>query len=380
MILKDRLAVLIPDAGDIDPYGVLSCLAQVPGLRIHGISRLKWPSARFSRYWSSFHIMPDDGEMTLLDSIAKIVHEEKIDIVLPVSEAGIRFISCHRQRLSDIVALAHTCPCDRFDIAADKWLLAEFMAKHAIPHPATILVKNKITVMEQIDQISFPVLLKPRKDHGSGNNIVYLNDQSSLLDFIEKHPELSENYILQNFIYGQQDRDCSVLCENGEILAYTIQQPYIAKNPPFGAATAIKFIQDDQTLRVVQQLVTSLSWHGIANVDLIFDERDQQVKVLEMNTRYWLTLVGSLAAAVNFPYLACLAGLGKTFENTQYELRVFCLALASVKQLINKFTRRDEPMPFRITAFRITDTSWPYVFSDPLPFIVQNLRRIIDRF
>ena len=45
----------------------------------------------------------------------------------------------------------------------------------------------------------------------------------------------------------------------------------------------------------------ALKWSGIVNIDFIYDENDKQAKILEVNPRYWQSLLGSLFAGVNFP-------------------------------------------------------------------------------
>src|SRR2546428_697479 len=71
----------------------------------------------------------------------------------------------------------------------------------------------------------------------------------------------------------------------------------------------------------------ALKWSGIVNIDFIYDENDKQAKILEVNPRYWQSLLGSLFAGVNFPYLVSVSKLVPAFicrgstHNLQFRIR-----------------------------------------------------------
>jgi predicted ATP-grasp superfamily ATP-dependent carboligase len=64
-----------------------------------------------------------------------------------------------------------------------------------------------------------------------------------------------------------------------------------------------------------ESLISELGWSGVANIDMRFDARHHMPLVLELNGRYWLSLLGSLNAGVNFPLLACEICLGELRAN-----------------------------------------------------------------
>jgi predicted ATP-grasp superfamily ATP-dependent carboligase len=61
-----------------------------------------------------------------------------------------------------------------------------------------------------------------------------------------------------------------------------------------------------------------LKFCGVALIDLRNNNQDDHIKVLEINPRYWGSLIGALSAGVNFLYFACLSGLGIPFDHPDY--------------------------------------------------------------
>lgn len=132
-----------------------------------------------------------------------------------------------------------------------------------------------------------------------GAGIVFFTNQAELEQFL-RNQEDSADFIIQEFIQCY-DLSCSVLCRNGEILAYTIQRGVIPGRERFQPPAGIEFVHQEQVIKNVKRLMQALKWSGIVNIDFIYDENDKQAKILEVNPRYWQSLLGSLFAGVNFP-------------------------------------------------------------------------------
>ena len=117
--------------------------------------------------------------------------------------------------------------------------------------------------------------------------------------------------------------------------------------------------------------MSALNWSGVANVDLRVDA-EGQIQILEVNPRYWGSLLGSLAAGVNFPYLSCLAGLNVTFPPP---------VAAPVRFVIKHRLWKPFPPPRRrasdpaLTDLTLAESIWRHTLRDPLPDIFYLLRR-----
>jgi predicted ATP-grasp superfamily ATP-dependent carboligase len=243
-----------------------------------------------------------------------MAHQLEANLCLAIGEPAIRFVASQQQQLP--IRFAQTPPVHSFDVAADKWALACFLRAHDLPHPMTALHATEREAEQSIHIFEFPVLLKPRRG-SNGIGIKQFDNPSTLLRYLRDHAGFLDRYIVQARIPGR-DVDCSVLCENGHILAHTIQRGFImADTNRFQPPGGVEFIDDQRVLGIVSQLMAALDWTGVAHVDLREDERSGQITILEVNPRYWGSLLGSLHAGINFPYLACLAALKLPFSVPQ---------------------------------------------------------------
>jgi predicted ATP-grasp superfamily ATP-dependent carboligase len=375
--MKDKLSVLIPDGEDDSiPLAVLRCLAQAPGLKINVLASKRWAPIRFSRFRAGFfnhNKISFDRER--LDVILQTAKKSKADIILPVEQATIRLIAKHREEVESIAALPPIPTPELIDAVSDKWLLAEILERENIPHPATILYQRSKSYEQDVESLSFPVLVKPLDGFG-GDGIIYFNELPELTEYL-KNGRHSDRFIIQSFIRGY-DIDCSVLCQNGEILAYTIQKGLLPGKKRFEPAVSIEFLYDKQVYDVIQRLMCNLNWSGVAHIDLRYDETDNKPKIIEVNPRYWGSLAGSLVAGINFPHLACLTSVKIAFPKPEYQFIRFSRLGVSfresffVKRLVKKQLNGDNS-PHTFSANGLS-----FILSDPFPELYKQFKKISE--
>jgi glutathione synthase/RimK-type ligase-like ATP-grasp enzyme len=362
------VSILIPDGESEFALNVLRCLSYIPNFQVNVLSNDPYAIIRFSRYTRKYitHSFQDDDERKL-DAIHDAIKTTKADIVLPIDVPTIHLIS----RTGNFDQLPVVCPPlalhTTIDIVNDKQLFSQFLIKNNIPAPNTFIYDGTNLDYNKIPESQFPILAKPIFGKG-GEGIEVIENISKLVDFLKNNTE--ERYIIQSYIRGF-DIDCSVLCQNGKILAYTIQKAFLPPLKPFAPPSGIEFLHNEKVLAVVTQLMKALNWSGVAHVDLRYDEDDKQPKVLEINPRFWGSLLGSLIAGVNFPYLTCQLSLGKDFPLPEYNHNQFVHPKAALKISTQKLFNR------QFDSQKITRTGYEMILKDPLPSVFKRIIKIM---
>lgn len=302
--------VLIPDGECYHLIAVLQSFSKVKGYRLVVLSEKKWLPMRFSRITSRFiYIPPGLSDKDWAALLNRNMQTHSADVVLPLSEACIlRLIRVKelldmpgRMLLPESEALLNT--------ARHKGLLALHLKDCGLPTPETWELPLTGNPFPDAEALRYPVLAKPTGDAGGGIGIVRLTSAEELQRFIAQGPD-PDAYILQQEVDGD-DFGCNVLCRDGEILAHTIQKGRLFSAKPFAPQVGLEFIEIDAVFQLVSRLMRSLRWNGVANVDLRYNTKEQAYQILEINPRYWLTLIASTAAGMNFPILYCKAVTGK---------------------------------------------------------------------
>ena len=150
----------------------------------------------------------------------------------------------------------------------------------------------------------------------------------------------------------------------------TMQKGIIPNTQKFAAAGGIKFIHEERFFSIAQRLVSTLGWTGFANIDTLHDYRDDQLKILEINARFWGSLRGSLVAGVSFPYLACLAALDIPFQIPDYNQVYYIHSKTALRQGLLKLLG-----PSRENGVSFWETGLRFVFSDPLAEVLRAFRQ-----
>jgi len=361
----DKISVLLADGESAFALPVLRCLSCVPGVRTTVVARAPWAPIRFSRHAQRYvfvdHARDDERRVAALARIAK---KEAADVVIAAGQRTIRLLSTNSEELSKSTHIAHVPDATAFDIAADKWELACFLERHGIAHPPTVLFRADQSFEDELDSLRFPVLIKPALG-GSGHGIELFTAPAELRAHFAARPE-AEKHVVQSYIEGN-DIDCSVLCVDGRIVAHTIQREFLPGYQRFGPPVGVDFVHDAQTLELATRLVGALGWSGIAHIDMRYDAADGKVKIIEINPRYWGSLLGSLIAGVNFPRVACLAALGAHMPKVDFVETRYVAGRAAFDRLMRGlFNGRPDKEDRSCMSF---------VVQDPLPDLFGGLLR-----
>lgn len=361
-------SVLIPDGESIFALKVLRCLGEIKSVKVYILSNDPQAKVRYSRYCDKFITYIEKNKSDRLAAITNTLVKIKADVILPVDIPTIRLISANQKEIEKMTRIVPLPVIEGIDIADDKWLTFNWMNKNKIATPSTVLCQPGNDFEERLLHITFPALIKPRKGSG-GEGIEIFQDKASLESFCEKNIKSNE-LIAQPFIKGF-DIDCSILCKDGDILAFTIQKRFVYTDKPVSGELAVDFLYHESTYQRVKELAKKFCWSGIAHIDLRYDENDQQIKVIEINPRFWASVSYSVFAGVNFPYLACLSALGYELPKVEFYSKRLIQLRSAVKIIFKRMFNRKRKDLYFDNIF-LNEVS----FKDPVPYLVSKYPRI----
>ncbi|MBN2163792.1 MAG: ATP-grasp domain-containing protein [Pontiellaceae bacterium] len=301
--MKKKLQVLLLDHRDDGLAVVVArCLKRAGAYKVHCISSIKDHDLTIALHCRLQHDRLDSAE-NMLTAVERYHAKFPIDIVMPVHETAIKLAAEIAPELNRFTRLA-LCPsadlCSRID---NKWHFHELMTSFDIRVPRCILPdRDPERLTDQLSNWTFPVMIKPH--HGKGGyGIRKCNGIDEVLAALDAAPD-DEPMLIQEFIPGT-DMGCSFISHQGRIAAHTIQQTMIHQNQSYTSGLGIRFRKNEVISGMIADFARKSNWSGVGNMDLRIDERTGNVYVLELNPRYWQTLLGSLAMGINFPDMHC---------------------------------------------------------------------------
>lgn len=279
---------------------------------------------RYLPHLKSYRQFPEEnGYEQFLYFLKNVVTETRAQVLVPTNTASCRFVIKYKEELQQFIRLMPVPNQDAYQIAGDKGLLADFMFQHHIPGPLTIS-DLRDNLEHKLDKFPFPVLLKPKT--GSGGKgvaaneppITLFNDKESLLACVQQH-QIADRYVVQSFVEGYEI-DCNALYKEGRLVAFCIQKALI-KADNYAPSFGLEFIHSAEAIALVDALLSKLKWNGVAHIDLIYDTNRNELQILEINPRFWQTMVGSMMGAnINFPSLACSVALDRPLEGVESKI------------------------------------------------------------
>lgn len=263
-------------------------------------------SVKYSRLVAKVYSYAGYGET--VEAVRRVAEQEQIDLIIPYDEVEILTVSSLRNELERIAPVVPLTDPEMIRIAIDKSSLYRFLTSRGLDvMPRSNAPEGRQPDMQDARGLTFPVLLKPGRN-SFGRGIMAFNDPESL----EQHLAASDasGYSLQEYIQGS-DVTCNIVARNGVVTLHTIQESPIKLPGNYSRNDDLTFKEDEEVLGIVSRIVAELEWEGVACFDLRRRASDGKIFLLEINGRFWGSLVSSLnVAGINFPAFVIRQALG----------------------------------------------------------------------
>ncbi|PKL39686.1 MAG: hypothetical protein CVV44_05545 [Spirochaetae bacterium HGW-Spirochaetae-1] len=302
----------------------------------------------------------EEGDDQFFQKVNSFVRKKKIDVLIGTDGDTTRMLIKCRNQLKG--ARVYPGPdLNLFDKLHDKWNFAELLNQFNLPQPEYQLISK----VEDFDlkKLGFPVLLKPLIGAGS-IGIQKIDNFSAFKSAIQELKNKNRLPILaQEYIDGQ-DIDYNVLSEDGNIIAWSIQQRINSQKG------LIRYLVNEDVAAICRELIQRSKYTGVGHIDLRIDDKDGRVKFIEFNPRFWGSLDYSTAMGLNFPYLGIQIFTKQSIIPSLPVVGDCPYLPISLAALVRKITGRG------ISIKQGSLKKWAqYLWADPLPELIEDIRR-----
>ena len=355
MMTNQRNVLLIA----YDEHLILSflyCLRKQKGFNYYLLTHKPKSSAGHSRYIKGLRYYKDYSDLETV--IPQCLKEWSIDLLMPIGEKESLEVSRHRDTFEKLCKVMPLTDPKHFEIATNKKALNRFLLDRDLHLMSATLELDDPQFNQKLDGFPFPGLVKPAQG-AFGSGITTVKDRRELESFLEKENPEPSHYYLQEYISGS-DINCIVVCQDGDVKHWSVQESPAKEIGNYNKNDDLIFRPAPEVLEVVKPMLKALNYQGVACIDLRRDTAKNKVFLLEINARFWGSMMASLLRAnVNFPLIMLKLTAGET--PPQYQKK-------EGKQISTSTFIRDT---LRFKFPRISQLKfWPYL-NDPMARIMK---------
>lgn len=267
-----------------------------------------------SKFSLKSFVYPDPAleEQGFIKNIVKLVERLNIDIILPMTEVSTNVVL--RNNASFEKVKIPLCDYDTFNRISDKYELFLTAQKLNIPIPETRFCDNAQDALSIIDELEFPVVVKPNRSRIFINgdwistSVKYAKTAEELKNVFSEFDYLADNpFLIQEYIEGT-GQGFFALYDHGEKKVHFSHRRIREKPPSGGVSVLSESVEVDPYIKELSvKLLDHYQWHGVAMVEFKVDINGKPY-LMEINGRFWGTLQLAIDAGIDFPcYLVCQA-------------------------------------------------------------------------
>ena len=306
------------------------------------------------------------------------IRDNKYDIVIPLRDKAAIYLSKNKRELEQYAHIAVNY-WEIMQYASDKALTMEACEELGIPAPRTVSGDN---ILEQVDAkgLQFPLVVKPRTAGGSvGFSII--KSRESLEAYVNSYdnrngPILCQEYIEQGD--APQYRADFFRDRDGNFKAAIVGKNtrWYPLDGGFGIFAVT--LHDDEIIKNGKKLLDRIGWNGYANIDMVWDSRENKAKIIEINGRTGATILLDYVADINMSQLILENEMGyPVTDMLDYEdnCRTSCFFIDILWFLKSKNRFKADPSWFDRRGAKDAIFQW----SDPKPgfgYLIQGLQNI----
>ncbi len=224
----------------------------------------------------------------------KIAPGENV-VLVPSSSEFALFLAQQKNKLNNrfLFCLPDASLLDDLD---NKMLFFELCQKHKIPCPKTIIIRNIKEFEDSLENIRYPVIVKPFRSRqwkeSIGYKVTIARTEDILKDVISKALSSGCEVIIQDMIPGGAKTDLIVgglYDENSDPVKLYVGQKLLQHPLDIGIGCYVGLTWRQEAVDLVNNFAKKNGFRGLVDVDLKFDPRDTTYKIIEVNPRNGLS-------------------------------------------------------------------------------------------
>jgi D-aspartate ligase len=282
-----RKRILITGASTDSGLSILRQLAE-SGHEVIGADWRGLPLMLRSRYLRTVHLLPKPTDPDFDRGLLELVKILRPDVFLPLVETNVVASACRQEAAIQGLTAINVPPNDAFKAAFDKALCSSECKDLGIPCPAAHSLEEASRILAAGGGRT-TLVVKPGTDAGMAQDVEFVRDIEALRRSASSCKCRFGSVLIQEFIPGDVSHMHTAVVlfdRNSELIAaFTMQK--LRQWPSAGGVTALGVSTDEfRLVEGVLPFFRKWRWSGAAEVELKFDPRDGQYKVIEINPRF----------------------------------------------------------------------------------------------
>ena len=251
---------------------------------------------------------PLDDERGFIDLLLEIGAALKQKAVLfPCLDEWVFAVARHASELSEYFILPFS-DIETVERILDKNLLYRKCEERGIAIPRTFYVGEQSP--EQIaSEIGLPCIVKPALQreftNEFGEKVLRAESREDFLDLCER---AAHHALLAQEIVGAGIDSfyslCSYIGRDGDAKGVFVGRKLEQYPPDFGTACLVDSRYVEEIVGRGVDILKQFGYHGISEVEFIYDEKSRDFKLLDINTRVWKWIGLPIQAGIDLPWLA----------------------------------------------------------------------------
>ncbi|MBB3108747.1 putative ATP-grasp superfamily ATP-dependent carboligase [Paenibacillus phyllosphaerae] len=276
----------------------------------------RFTPAGFSRYCGERWISPSpvDSPDDYAEWLIGRAKKQPGLVLMPMDEASVRIVLEQERELAPFSWMLQPSLAS-FRLAADKYETARAAESLGMACPKTVRPSAEAELLTFAKDNGFPLVVKPLHSSGSRGIRIVENEAALRAAYAQVTADFGEPPMIQQYIPPGERLDAALLIDSEGRTAASFVQREVRHYPvKIGPSTVQESIEAPELVEQAETLLRKLGWRGIAEVEWMRDPRDGELKLMEINPRYWNSLHLAIQSGVDFPLLHVRLALGERVE------------------------------------------------------------------
>jgi predicted ATP-grasp superfamily ATP-dependent carboligase len=290
----------------------------------------RWDMSLHSTYGKETFVYtsPKKSLPRFIEDVNRFAEKFKTDCIFPTSEAAIMACSRFRNELRSAPIVPTDSEIDLLFSKANTMRLAESVG---IAVPKTIRISPGASLPEEVFKLSFPLVIKSETSEllsegkaVTSGKTAYVYTRERLESECSSRLKTGNAILVQEFIDGY-GFGVSGLFVKGHPVALLAHRRIRESDPCGGPSAVAETVEiDPELLQATTAMMRQTGFTGPAMIEFKVDRRTAKPVFMEINCRFWGTILLAPAAGLDLPYLywKLLSGQEIAPEETHYRIGI----------------------------------------------------------